>query len=495
LAGIQGSEVISRPRARLFGLFVTSDTVAIVAAFIWTYLFRFYSYIIPVTKGVPSIRSYLLILPLFLIVHLAIFYLQGFYRSRLKRTKLDDFLYIILNVLVTFAVVVAFLGVVKMYSGGRPLVLFGQAVVEPSRLYLATYGLGVVFMIAFLRNQIYFLMKRRYARGLNLQNVVVVGAGEMGVAVAQKLYQYADLGFVVKGFLDDERAPGDSIPINGGVPLLGRIADLGRVIEEQSIQEVYVALDLTNYARIIETVQIVNRYPVTIRLIPDLFQLLTLKANIQDLDGFPVISIDEVPLRGGKRILKRAFDIAVSGVGLLFLAPFFGVFAALIKLTSRGPIFYHQERVGMDGRRFVIHKFRTMVTDAEKATGAVMCQPDDPRITRLGRLMRRFSIDELPQLANVFTGAMSLVGPRPERPEFVKEFTEKIPKYMLRHKMKSGITGWAQVHGLRQGTSIEKRLEHDFYYIQNWSFTLDLKILWLTFRKGFIDRSITLGEK
>jgi Undecaprenyl-phosphate glucose phosphotransferase len=487
--------VISRHRGRLIGLFVTSDVVAIVAAYIWTYLFRFYSYIIPVTKGVPAIESYILILPLFLIVHLAIFYLQGFYRSRLKRTKLDDFLYITLNVLITFAVVVALLGVIKLYGGGRPLTLFGQPVVEPSRFYLALYGLGVVFMIAFLRNQIYFLMKRRYARGLNLQNVVIVGAGEMGVAVAQKLYQYADLGFVVKGFLDNERATGDSIPIDGGVPVLGRIEDLGRVIEDYNIQEVYVALGLTNYAKIIETVQIMNKYPVSVRLIPDLFQLLTLKANIQDLDGFPVISIDEVPLRGGRRVLKRLFDIVFTGLGLLFLAPFFLIFAVLIKITSRGPVFYHQERVGMDGKRFVIHKFRTMVSDAEKATGPVMCTFDDPRVTRVGRFLRRNSIDEFPQLANVFTGAMSLVGPRPERPEFVKEFTEKIPKYMLRHKMKSGITGWAQVHGLRQGTSIEKRLEHDFYYIQNWSFALDLKILWMTFRKGFIDRSITLGEK
>lgn len=487
--------MIGRQRLRLIALFAASDVIGIVAAYVWTYLFRFYSYIIPVTKGVPAIGSYLLILPLFLVVHLAIFYLQGFYRSRLKRTKLDDFLSIVLNVAITFLVVIAILGTIKMYAGGRPLVLFGHPLIEPSRFYLLTYGVGVVFMIAFLRNQIYFLMKRRFARGLGLQNVVVVGAGEMGVAVAQKLYLYADLGFVVKGFLDDERETGDSIPIDGGVPVLGRIEDLGRVIEEHNIQEIYVALDLSNYAKIIEIVQIVNRYPVNVRLIPDLFQLLTLKANIQDLDGFPVISVDEVPLRGGKRVLKRAFDIAGSGLGLVFCAPFFAVFAALIKLSSRGPIFYHQERVGMDGRRFVIHKFRTMVTDAEKATGAVMCQPSDPRITPLGRFLRRFSIDEFPQLANVFTGAMSLVGPRPERPEFVKEFTEKIPKYMLRHKMKSGMTGWAQVHGLRQGTSIEKRLEHDFYYIQNWSFGLDIKILWLTFRKGFVDRSITLGEK
>ncbi len=166
------------------------------------------------------------------------------------------------------------------------------------------------------------------------------------------------------------------------------------------------------------------------------------------------------------------------------------IIAVLIKLTSRGPVFYHQERVGLDGRRFVIHKFRTMVCDAEKETGPVMTDTDDPRITRLGRFLRKYSIDEVPQLVNVLKGEMSLIGPRPERPEFVQEFREKIPKYMLRHKVKSGLTGWAQVHNLRQDTSIEKRLEYDFYYIQNWSFALDIKILWMTLRKGFIDKNM-----
>ena len=192
-----------------------------------------------------------------------------------------------------------------------------------------------------------------------------------------------------------------------------------------------------------------------------------------------------------KRVIKRVTDIVLSGIGLVLLSPFFLIIAVLIKLTSRGPVFYHQERVSADGKRFVIHKFRSMVCDAEKDSGPVICaSPTTPGSRNVGRFLRKYSIDEFPQLANVFTGEMSLVGPRAERPEFVKEFTERIPKYMLRHKVKSGITGWAQVHGLRQGTSIEKRLEHDFYYIQNWSFALDLKILWMTLRKGFIDKSV-----
>ncbi|MGA2587870.1 MAG: undecaprenyl-phosphate glucose phosphotransferase [Candidatus Aminicenantales bacterium] len=487
--------MIAKNRARVVGLFIASDVLAIILSYLWSYLFRFntITYLFPVdpAKGVPAFGSYLLVLPLFIGTHMAIFFFQGFYKSRLRRTKLDDFFFISLNAILTILVDMAILNSVIGYSrGGRPSA-FGFRIERPSLFFLILYFVGVIFAISILRNQIYYIMKRRYARGINLQNVLVVGAGEMGLSIAQKLYQYKDLGFVVKGFLADERKAGDMIRIDGEfVPVLGGIDDISQVIEDHNVQEIYVALDLGNYPKILETIQIMNKYPVSVRLIPDLFQLLTLKANIQDLDGFPVISIDDVPLRGVRRIVKRMADFVISGLGLLFLSPFFLILAALIKLTSKGPIWYHQERVGVDGKHFIIHKFRTMICDAEKATGPVMSRPTDPRITRIGRLMRKYSLDELPQLVNVFRGKMSLVGPRPERPEFVKEFTEKIPKYMLRHKMKSGITGWAQVHGLRQGTSIEKRLEHDFYYIQNWSFALDLKILWMTFRKGFIDKSI-----
>ena len=487
--------MITKKQAWLVGLFVASDILAIILTYVWAYFLRFNTiiYLFPVdpAKGVPAFGSYLIVLPLFIATHMVIFYFQGFYKSRLRRTKLDDFFFISLNTVLTILADMAILNMIIGYSrGGRPAA-FGFIIERPSLFFLIIYFFGVILAVSILRHQIYFVMKRRFARGLNLQNVLVVGAGEMGVAVAQKLYKYKDLGFVVKGFLDNERKGGEEIRINGAaVPVLGRIEDLARVIEDYNLNEIYVALDLNNYSKILETIQIVNKYPVKVRLIPDLFQLLTLKAHIQDLDGFPVISIDEAPLRGARRVIKRMADIAFSGLGIVILFPFYLIVAALIKLTSKGPVFYHQERVGVDGARFIIHKLRTMVCDAEQGTGPVMSAPCDPRITRIGRFLRKYSIDELPQLVNVFMGKMSLVGPRPERPEFVKEFTEKIPKYMLRHKIKSGITGWAQVHGLRQSTSIEKRLEHDFYYIQNWSFALDLKILWMTFRKGFIDKSI-----
>lgn len=483
--------MIAERRFRLIGLYVLSDVLAIFVSFFYSYLFRFHAFIIPVdpAKGIPALRNYAAVFPLFLAIHLIIFYLQGFYKSKLRRAKIDDFLSIILNAVLTILIAFSILNYVYNYSQGRaPLY---RMTFKLSHGFLAVYFFVVIFMLAFLRTQIFFFMKRRYARGLNLTNVVVVGAGEMGRVVAQKLFTYKDLGFRIKGFLDDERTAGESLEVDGGrVAVLGGLGELDRVIEEQGVGEVFIALDLSNYAKILEVFQAAHKHPVTVRIVPDLFQLLTLKSNIQDLDGFPVITIDDVPIRGLAKAVKRTTDIVVSALALVLLSPLILVVAALVKLTSRGPVFYHQERMGLDGRRFVIHKYRTMVCDAEKSTGPVFCEPGDRRITRLGRLLRKYSVDEIPQLVNVLRGEMSLIGPRPERPAFVREFTDKIPKYMLRHKIKSGMTGWAQVHGLRQDGEIEKRLEYDFYYIQNWSVGLDIKILWMTLRKGFIDRSV-----
>ena len=482
--------MIRRQRSGLIGWFLLCDILGILISFFYSYGFRFYMYIIPVNpeRGIPPLKSYVFVLPFFLAVHLVIFFLQGFYRTRLKRTKIDDFFLVTLNAIFTILIIQLTLTYLNAYSqGAAPLF---RVTFKLSHGFLAVYFVVVVLMISFLRNQIFFFMKKRYAKGMNLKSVLIVGAGDMGKSVAEKLSQYKDLGFVVKGFLDDEREKGEEVDVDGGIPVIGPLSELETILEKDNISDVYVALDLNNYEKILMTLKVVNKYVVNVRLIPDLFQLLTLKARFEDLDGFPVISIDEPPLRGMMLLAKRLMDIVVSAAFLLVFLPFLLLVSLLIKLSSKGPVLYHQERMGLDGKKFTMHKFRTMVSDAESQTGPVMCSPDDPRITKVGKFLRKFSLDEIPQLVNVLKGEMSLVGPRPERPVFVKEFREKIPKYMLRHKVKSGITGWAQVHGLRQDTPIDKRLDYDFYYIQNWSLSLDLKILWKTLRKGFIDKSL-----
>ena len=464
--------MIRRQRSGLIGWFLLSDFLGILISYFYSYGFRFYMYIIPVNpeRGIPPLKSYVFVFPLFLAIHFVIFFIQGFYRTRLKRTKIDDFFLVTLNTILTILLIQAILAYLNAYSqGAAPLF---RVTFKLSHGFLAVYFIVVVLMISFLRNQIFYFMKKRYAKGMNLKSVLIVGAGDMGKSVAEKLSQYKDLGFVVKGFLDDSRS------------------ELESILERDEVSDVYVALDLNNYSEILETLKVVNKYVVNVRLVPDLFQLLTLKARVEDLDGFPVISVDEPPLRGMLLLAKRWMDIVASASFLLLFSPFLLLIALLIKLTSKGPVLYHQERMGLDGKKFVMHKFRTMVCDAESKTGPVMCAPDDPRVIRIGKFLRKFSLDEIPQLINVLKGEMSLVGPRPERPIFVKEFREKIPKYMLRHKVKSGVTGWAQVHGLRQDTPIDKRLDYDFYYIQNWSMSLDLKILWKTIRKGFIDKNL-----
>jgi exopolysaccharide biosynthesis polyprenyl glycosylphosphotransferase len=220
-------------------------------------------------------------------------------------------------------------------------------------------------------------------------------------------------------------------------------------------------------------------------VVPDLLQHITFRAGVEDLDGLPVVHLTQVPLTGWMSLVKRSLDITISGAALVALSPVCAAIALAIRVADRGPVLYRQRRMGLDGRPFDILKFRSMVVDAEGASGPVWTSPDDLRRTRIGAFLRRWSLDELPQLWNVLRGEMSLVGPRPERPEFVREFKEKFPQYMLRHRVRSGITGWAQVHGWRGNTSVSKRIEYDLYYIENWSLALDFRILWMTLRHGF----------
>jgi Undecaprenyl-phosphate glucose phosphotransferase len=285
----------------------------------------------------------------------------------------------------------------------------------------------------------------------------------------------------------DDRASGDHLGYRG-LPLLGTIEEAPEIAMRESIDHLYVALPPEQHVQMLGLIDSTSREMVDVKVVPDVLQVIALRARLEDLDGVPVININDVPLQGFNSVVKRAIDIAISATALVALAIPLALIALLVKLTSRGAVFYRQERMGLDGHPFMIHKFRSMYDDAEAETGPVFASQDDPRRTPLGKVLRRSNIDELPQFWNVLKGEMSLVGPRPERPLFVAQFKHKIPQYMLRHKVKAGITGWAQVNGWRGNTSIEKRIEYDLYYIENWSVRLDLKIMWLTVLKGFFHK-------
>jgi Undecaprenyl-phosphate glucose phosphotransferase len=331
-----------------------------------------------------------------------------------------------------------------------------------------------------------FLLKAMRDRGMNLHRVLVVGAGELGQKVVQKLDLYPEIGFSVVGYIShDSDEVGTSI---GEHKVLGLYADIHQYIKEYKVSQLFVALPSSDHWRLQEVLSSLEEETVDIKLVPDLLCYMDLQSGIEELDGMPVINLTESPLYGWNTVFKRASDIILSSLAILITFPLMVLIVIVIKLESRGPFLYKQERMGLDRDVFWMYKFRSMKPGAEKKSGPVWAKEKDDRRTRIGTFLRSTSLDELPQFFNVFVGQMSLVGPRPERPVFVDEFKKSIPFYMLRLKMKAGLTGWAQVNGWRGNTSLEKRIEFDLYYIKNWSLLFDIKIIFLTIWKGLINR-------
>jgi exopolysaccharide biosynthesis polyprenyl glycosylphosphotransferase len=458
------------------GLYVIADLGTTFAALALAYFVRFETDLVSVTKGVNPFTQYLLLVPLILFFWPVLFYLHGLYSLKRLRSRTDELFSLVWAVAMGTAAMLF----VALYA--RVYYLYGEdsGRYEYSQVVL---GLFVVFDIVLLtvaRTLIRHEREARWRRGIGLRNILIAGAGQLGRTVADKFIDHQELGFRVVGFLDD-RLRGE-FSGHRGIPILGGLDDVGDVTERTTVDSLYIALPLEAHTKIRELVAFAHREALDAKVAWDYLTDVSIRAGVEDLDGMPIVSLSEPPIRGWHWLAKRIMDIAVSTALLLLVAVPFAVVALLIKLTSKGPVFYKQERMGLDGKPFIIYKFRSMYEDAERETGPVWAVSDDPRRTPVGRFLRRFSIDELPQLVNVLNGDMSLVGPRPERPSFVKEFKERIPRYMLRHKVKCGMTGWAQVNGWRGNTSIEKRIEHDLYYIQNWSLSLDFKILWRTWR-------------
>jgi Undecaprenyl-phosphate glucose phosphotransferase len=467
----------------MVAIFVLVDVIATNLAWVLAYYLRFYSAAVteylPVTKGIPPLTRYLLLLPLITVLWPAVLYFHGLYQVKRGRSRIDEFFAILFSVLIAAALTLGFTLYIRVYYFYQPEV---APLWEYSQGVIAIFVVLDILALNAARGALRGYLQRMWAAGYNVKRVLVAGAGELGQTVAETILAHRELGYRVVGFVDDD--PGRRG--GAGLSILGRLDDTMAVAGAHGVDQLYIALPLDEHAKLLRLIKSVSNECLDIKVVPDLVQYATIKAALEDLDGIPIISLNEVPLRGWSSMLKRVMDFVLGSVLLLFVTPIFAAIALVIRWRGgRGPVFLRQERMTLDGKTFEIFKFRTMVDEAEKDTGPVWASAEDPRRTPVGIWLRRFNLDELPQLINVVLGDMSLVGPRPERPPFVRQFKERIPQYMVRHRVKSGITGWAQINGWRGNTSIEKRIEYDLYYIENWSLLLDVKILILTLFRGF----------
>ncbi len=462
-----------------FFLFL-ADLLIILSAFILAYWVRFYSPLtgmVPVTKGIPPLSFYLYGSIFVALVWVAVFNAYGLYKSTRPKTGFDEFYLLAKSATLGFLVVLAFTFFYRGTSYSRATLV-------------ASWILGIILLYG--ERRIMARLERTFMRrGYGVKKAVIVGTGETGISLYKRWKENPQPGYQLIGLVEAGELPeGETVTSDRkDMEILGSLDDLYRIIGESDVGLVILALPLSYHQRIMEIILGCEDLRVEFQIVPDMVEMMAARAKVMSLDGIPLISLGRTPLEGWNRLLKRSMDVVISSFGLVLFSPVFALLGILIKLDSKGPVFFHQERMGRDGKRFMQHKFRSMIENAEQKTGPVFAKEDDPRRTKLGTFLRKNNLDEFPQLFNVLKGNMSLVGPRPERKYFVDKFKEGIPRYFLRHKVKSGITGWAQVNGLRGNTSIEERTKYDLFYVENWSLAFDIKILFLTIKESLSSRN------
>jgi Undecaprenyl-phosphate glucose phosphotransferase len=450
------------------GLLIISDLCFISLAWWLAYLLRFHSNFF--VEPEPFVfRHYFTAWLIILVVWTGVFRLFDVHRPRRISTYRREFIDMLKAS--TLALLV-FLAIIFLI---RELVL--------SRIVVTIFWFSSLLLLTLSHLVCREGLRSLRRRGYNLRHVLVVGMPRQVRALCSRLNEYRHLGLRVGGIYLLAADDGDELPST--VALLRSPHQLTDMVRARMVDQIFVTLPLEQASRLPEIQEWLGDELVALHFVPDLGALATLRGNIEQFEGLPLISLQTSPLQGWNAVLKRSVDLCVSTIALVICAPLMAVIALAIRCTSPGTVFYRQERMGLDGRRFELIKFRTMIDDAERFTGPVWAEDDDPRVTRIGRWLRWYSLDELPQLVNVLRGEMSLVGPRPERPPLIEEFRKSIPKYMLRHKVKAGMTGWAQIHGWRGNTSLTSRIKYDLDYIEHWSLRGDLKILLLTLFGGF----------
>ena len=380
--------------------------------------------------------------------------------------------------------------IVKANSLGLLILMFTFYMIDEGDFSRSTYIMFYLINIVLqwgTRMLIFALLRDMREKGMNQTQMICVGYSRAAEEYIDRVLANPQWGYVIRGILDDNVPAGTAYR---GIKVLGRIANLNVILPENRLDEIAITLGLSEYYRLEEIVALCEKSGVHTKFIPDYNKIIPTKPYTEDILGLPVINIRYVPLNNTfNAMVKRAMDIVGSIAGIIVTSPIMLLMCLLIKLTSPGPLIYKQERVGLHNQNFRMYKFRSMEVQPESEEKKAWTVKNDPRVTGIGKFMRHTSIDELPQLFNILKGDMSLVGPRPERPFFVEKFREEIPRYMVKHQVRPGLTGWAQVKGYRGDTSIRKRIECDLYYIENWSIGFDIKIIFLTFFKGFVNKN------
>lgn len=451
---------------------VLIDLLVTIGAYFLAYWLKFKSGLISYNISLP-IRSYLLVLYFVAPVYMLLYYFFDMYNSkRLSGRKRELF------------------NIVKANTVGLVLIIVVLYIVNQpnySREMFFIFWCLNIFILTGYRNLLRMFLRYIRKRGYNLKYVLLVGYSKSAESYINRIRLNPQWGYVIRGILDDHIEAGTMYK---GIKVLGKIDNLMVILPENKLDEIAITLSLSEYGHLEKIVDMCEKSGVHTKFIPDYTGIIPNRPYTEDIQGLPVINIRRVPLSNGLyAAAKRFVDIVGSICAIIIFSPAMIISAIAVKCTSKGPIIYSQERVGLHNKTYKMYKFRTMYVQDEQEEKGMWTTKDDPRVTKVGRFLRKTSLDELPQLFNIFVGQMSMVGPRPERPEFVEKFKEEIPRYMVKHQVRPGLTGWAQVHGLRGDTSIEKRIEYDLYYIENWTMGLDLKILFMTVFRGFINEN------
>lgn len=455
-------------------LMVIIDAAIMAASFMLAYFFKFYILNNGPGPGVLPAVEYLRLLIFILPIYMLIYYACGVYApKRTVRRRFEIYGIVKANTIGIIALIILLYMIVREFNVSRSVMAF--------------FYVFNIFITACFRFVLRKGLRTIRSKGFNLKHILLVGYSRAAEEYIDRLTDNPQWGYAAVGILDNNIPAGT---LYRGVKVLGSLGNLEIILPENKLDEIAITLSLKDYDYLEDIVRICEKSGVHTKFIPDYNSLIPSKPYTEDLMGLPVINIRYVPLTNtGNIMIKRAVDILGSLFGIVITSPVMLVSAILVKLTSPGPVIFKQERVGLHNKPFYMYKFRSMEQQSPKEEKKAWTVRNDPRVTPVGKFLRRTSLDELPQLFNILRGDMSLVGPRPERPLFVEKFREEIPRYMVKHQVRPGLTGWAQVNGLRGDTSIRKRIEYDIYYIENWTLGFDIKIIFMTFFTGFINKN------